>query len=475
MLGPHPPCARLSLVSLFALSLLVVAVPLGASTMLTNGHPIFVNIPTIEEERTLIAGEDGFNVLVPPGASSLVVEFVTSTTEDFELAVEFGQDVGTEDKGNNLVDFRTRANPLGVARIQIDALTHPRLRSGTYFVGFFFFRSSGSPVTELLTATVDGPNTDPVRTLSESTFDAGLEGWTRNDVASSLPGTSVGDRNSSIQWAGTGGNPDGFARLRDTSSPGEEWFVAPPEYLVDYLALTDPRFVFDIARITGRSNPQSAVELRVFSDEGAWRWIGYSVPQVNAGWETFSVTIQEADWIPFEGTFVQFEEVFSDPKRLEVRATYHSAGGTVGLDNFKLLARGDLPVPIVLSAISSFSAGMDGWGRNYPADEKIDTATTGDKASQLIWNEFEGNPEGFVRIVESGGGAPDAFVVPGVYLGDWRQLDTPRIDFDYRHRSTSGANRPVEILIIGPNAVFRWTGALPGDVWGVTTVRLTTH
>ena len=301
--------------------------------------------------------------------------------------------------------------------------------------------------------------------MSESTFDADLEGWTRNDVASSLPGTSVGDRNSSIVWAGTGGgNPDGFARLRDTSSPGEEWFVAPAEYLVDYLALTDPRIVFDIARITGRSNAQFVVELRVFSDEGAWRWIGYTAPGVNAGWETFSATIQESEWIPFEGTFVEFEEVLSNPKRLEVRATYHGAGGTVGLDNFELLARGDLPVPIVLPAINSFSAGMDGWMRNYPADAKIEASTTGDEDSQLIWNEFEGNPEGFVRIVESGG-APDAFVVPGVYLGDWRQLDTPRIEFDYRHRSTSGANRPVEILIIGPGAVFRWTGALPGDVW----------
>ena len=472
MFGLHPPCLRMSPVSLLALSLLVAVAPLGASTMLTNGHPIFVKIPAIPEERTLIADADGFNVLVPPGAASLVVEFVTSTTEDFELAVEFGQDVGTEGIGNFLADFRTRANPLGVARIQIDSLTHPRLTSGTYFVGFFFSRPSGSPVEGYLTATVDGVEIDPVRTLTESTFDADLEGWGRNDVASSLPGTSVGDRNSSIVWAGTGGNPDGFARLRDTSSPGEEWFVAPPEYLVNYLALTDPRFVFDIARITGRSNPQFVVELRVFSEEGAWKWFGPDPPDVNAGWETFSATIREEEWVPFEGTFVEFEEVFSNPKRLEVRATFHGAGGTAGLDNFKLLARGDLPVPIVLPAISSFSAGMDGWSRNYPSDAKIETSTTGDKDSQLIWNEFEGNPEGFVRIVESGGGAPDAFVVPGVYLGDWRELDTPRIDFDYRHRSTSGANRPVEVLIIGPGAVFRWTGALPGDVWSHQTANV---
>ena len=200
--------------------------------------------------------------------------------------------------------------------------------------------------------------------------------------------------------------------------------------------------------------------------------IGTAPPQVNAGWETFSATIREADWIPFEGTLDQFKGVFSNPKRLEVRATYPRSGGTVGLDNFKLLARGDLPIPMVLPSISSFSAGMDGWARNYPADEKIDAATVGDKDSQLIWNEVEGNPEGFVRIVESGGGAPDAFVVPSVYLGDWRQLDTPRIEFDYRHRSMSGAIRPVEIAIIGPSGVFRWTGVLPGDLWSHQTANV---
>ena len=115
---------------------------------------------------------------------------------------------------------------------------------------------------------------------------------------------------------------------------------------------------------------------------------------------------------------------------------------------------------------------MDGWARNYPADEKIDAATTGDKDSQLIWHQFDGNPEGSLRIVESGGPAPDAFVAPGVYAGDWRQLDAPRIEFDYRHRSASGANQPVEISIIGPGAVFRWTGVLPGDVWGHQTANV---
>ena len=63
----------------------------------------------------------------------------------------------------------------------------------------------------------------------------------------------------------------GTPESRDTSGPGQEWFVAPPEFLVDYLALTDPRFVFDIVRITGQSAVDFLVELRVFGDEGAWR------------------------------------------------------------------------------------------------------------------------------------------------------------------------------------------------------------
>ena len=199
MIGRTPPCPSKSFLRLLALLLLVSAAPLAAATALTNGHPIFVSIPEIEEEVTLLAGDDSFTIFVPEGATRLVVEFVTSPTALIELAVEFGQDVGSDGIGNLLADFREKPNPRGVARIEIDTVQFPRLKDGTYFIAFYFNDPTG-PIEGHLTATVSGPLIDPVKPLAESTFDEDLESWTRNDTASPLPGTNVGDKNATIEF-----------------------------------------------------------------------------------------------------------------------------------------------------------------------------------------------------------------------------------------------------------------------------------
>ncbi len=244
-----------------------------------------------------------------------------------------------------------------------------------------------------------------------------------------------------------------------------EWFVALDEFLVDFLSLDEPRLTFDLAMLTAFKDGNFFVEVRLFGDLGSWRWVSLGPPDPNENWETYSITMVEENWRIFEGDFMAFEQVFSNPKRLEIRASYTpGAGNRTSLDNVKILVRGDFALP-VLPAITSFSAGMDSWSRNYPASERIDLGTEGDKNAQLIWNEFEGNPEGFVRMVENGGPAPDAFVVPELYLGNYHGLDAPRFEFDYRHSSLSGAAKAVEILLIGTDTAFRWTGVFPGDPW----------
>ena len=313
--------------------------------------------------------------------------------------------------------------------------------------------------------------------IAESTFDEDLDGWTRNDTPSPYPGTNVGDDASTIEFVPTGGNtggenPDGYALIRETRDPANEWFVAPDKFLVDFLALNEPRITFDLTLFTAFKDGNFFVEARLFGEEGSWRWIApMGPPDPDGNWVSYSITMKEESWRVFEGNFMAFEQVFSNPKRLEIRASYTGLGNQTALDNVRLFARGDIATP-VLSSITSFSAGLDGWTRNYPASEQTELGTEGDKTAQLIWNEFEGNPEGFVRIVENGGSAPDAFVVPDLYLGNYHGLDSPRLEFDYRHSSLSGSTKPVEILLIGIDTSFRWTGVLPGDVWSRQTAFL---
>ena len=349
-----------------------------------------MSIPEIEEEVTLLAGDDSFTIFVPEGATRLVVEFVTSPTALIELAVEFGQDVGSDGIGNLLADFREKPNPRGVARIEIDTVQFPRLKDGTYFIAFYFNDPTG-PIEGHLTATVSGPLIDPVKPLAESTFDEDLESWTRNDTASPLPGTNVGDKNATIEFVASGGNtggeaPDGYALMRTTRDRAEDWFVAPDEFLVDFLALNEPRITFDLTALTAFKEGNVFVEARLFGEDGAWRWVAPTgAPDPNGNWVSYSITMIEENWRVFEGNFMAFEQVFSNPKRLEIRATYNTLGNQAALDNVRLFARGDIAIP-VLPAITSFSAGTDGWSRNYPASEQIELGTEGDKNAQLIWN-----------------------------------------------------------------------------------------
>ena len=454
---------------LSCLLFLVASAPQAwGSTLLTNGHPIHVRVDSDPVEfQTLIAGLKGYTVFVPPGARQLVIEFATTPSGGIEVAAQTGRDVGTEGLDHRLADFRDSPNPLGVARIVIDENSHPRLTSEIYFIGLFIFEP-GLRFEGHLTATVDGGSIEPQKVLVESTFDSDLEGWTRNDTPSDLPGTSVGNTISSIAFRSSGGNPEGYARLDDRGASEKEYFVAPASFSRDYLSLGEPRFAFDIARITGSDFYDFFAEVRVFSTDGAFRWpTPTPPPEVGEGWTTYSASIRKDQWFRHAGT-ATFEEVFSDVQRVEVTATYNARGGSSGLDNFRLMVRGFDPPRTVLPTITAFSAGRDGWSRNYPASDVIPESTVGDAGSRLIWNEFEGNPAGFVRMLEDGGSGEDVFLASELYLGDITGLmdENPRLEFDYMHTSDSGATRPVEVRLYGlDGTVFLWSGVVPSAFW----------
>ena len=474
MTGPAPRRPNVVFLCLSCLLFLAAGAPQAwGQTLLTNGHPIHVRVESHPVEfNTVIAGGKGYTIFVPPGARRLVIEFVTTPSGEITLAAQTGRDVGTEGAGTGLADFRDVPNPLGVAQLVIDETTHPRLTSGIYFIGFYIFRP-GLSFEGHLTATVDGGSIEPQKVLVESTFDSDLEGWTRSDTPSPLPGTVVGDAGSFIVFAPSGGNPGGYARLVDRRLGAREYFVAPAPFSRDYLSLGDARFVFDIARFTGSDPHDLSVEVRVFSTGGAFRWAAPTPPPgVFDGWTTFSASIRKDQWFHFAGTEplfeATFEEVFSDVQRVEVSATYTSTGGSAGLDNFRLMIRGFDPPRTVIPTVTAFSGGSDSWSRNYPASDVIPESTVGDAGSRLIWNEFEGNPSGFVRMLEDGGPGEDAFLASDLYLGDITGLmpENPRLDFDYMHTSDAGATRPVEVRLYGlDDTVFLWTGVVPSAFW----------
>ncbi len=423
-------------------------------------------------DRTIINGDDGFIIFVPPGARTLTVEFQTTPGAAVELLAQADRDVGTG-SFRDRADFLADPDGNSVATIFISTESgFITLKPGIYFIGFRL-RNVGIRYEGVLTATIAGAVIDPEVRVQESIFSEDLEGWTRNDSASPIPGTNVGAGSSSLSHRATGGNPGGYAQLFHNVFFGpDEWFLAPPKFLIDLTALEGPRFQFDLSRMAGDSAHNFRVQMRVFNDDTGFSWIGQPPPVTTEGWETFAVTIREGLWNRIVGGG-SFEDVFSAPARIEVRALFVVQQGRVGLDNFRILARGGAPPIAVLPTVTSFSGGADGWGRNFPAADTFPEGTEGDEDSDLVWVDVEGNPDGYLRVFGSAADGGDAFVVGREYLGDLSGLDEPRFEFDYLHQSVAGATRPVQIRLVGRDTAYVWTGVVPADIWAHQIAPLT--
>jgi len=446
---------------LFVFALALAAVPpVPGQTMLTNAQPVFITLPPVERVGDLVTGEDAFTIFVPPGAEELTVRFDTVSQAPLELALRHEQPIGFAiDAG-----FRQRINNRGFAEITVTPKTHPRIQPGLWFIAWI--------VTEpdtffdgRLAATVEGPAINPLVSVAESNFRNGDEGWTLNDTPSPLPGTTLAPSGAQLEREPEGGNPDGFLKMTSPAGLEPTFYVAPEKFLVNIAELNQPQFQMDLLKIAGVTEVDFVTEIRVFGANGAFRWRGPSPPQIPDGWVTVQAAVTKEDWFRFAGEQT-FEEVFGDPQRIEVRGHFITLGNTVGLDNFRLVSRDLVPPRPVLPTVTSFSGGIDGWRRNYPGEEDLAGATTGNRRSALVWNQLQGNPGGFAQLAEVCGDGADAFVAPGLFLGDMTGLSSPRFEFDYMHVSGDGAERPVTVRIIGPSGAYEWTGAVPGSLWG---------
>lgn len=482
-----PPAVprRCATLLLTLIALLAVAVGSArANTQLTNGSAIPVSKPFALLFNTIFNGDEGYSIFVPPGAELLEVRFETEPNSPFELMVRRGLDIGINPQsgfptaGNKAADFRTFSDNLGRAVIVIEPVSHPPLESGTYFIGFIT-KGESVKIEGSLTATVGGGPIETLFTVVESTFDSDAEGWSK----------TPGHRDSTIEYAAEDGNPGGWLRLRSIPWAPPEYFLASDEFLIDLLDQPDGRIEFDLARINGDSVSNFNVEVIVTGADGAWKYIGGPPPpiptefdffddRVNPIWWTFSAPVNKDLWYKSAGDAGKgtFEEVFSAPTSIEIRATFVITGGNVGLDNVRIRARGQAPPQDVLPTTTSFSGGFDRWTRNYPADKSFPEANVGNPDSKLLWSEFEGNPGGSLRLQEAGArGSPeiDAFVAPQEYLGIYTNLSGPRFEFDFKHKSFAGTQRPVSIQIYGAGSIYEWQGVTPINLWSHQTAPLT--
>jgi hypothetical protein len=104
---------------------------------------------------TLFAGDYGYQIVVPQGASRLEVRSNTSSTAEVHLYLRYGQDVDLDSNGYVLADY-VATERSGNQTIVITPSSSPSLRAGTYYVGFGVF-TVGSSISGTVTASIAGP------------------------------------------------------------------------------------------------------------------------------------------------------------------------------------------------------------------------------------------------------------------------------------------------------------------------------
>ena len=179
----------------------------------------------------------------------------------------------------------------------------------------------------------------------QSTFDAGLEGWT----------SSVGGE---LAFVGTGGNPGGFLQQTDTDL-SDMFVMAPASFLGDLSGFLNGSLSFDARQVSGAGEKYAPFGfVTIFNGGNA---VSADIAGANApssDWNTFSVNLDAAG---FETTPEALAAVLSNVTMIAVQLV--SKFGVVeatGMDNFRIVS--GVPEPSTL-LLGGFGLGLALWTR----------------------------------------------------------------------------------------------------------------
>ncbi len=125
--------------------------PISGARPLVSGTAVEFNYPPVNSPA-LQQGDLGYRIDVPANSSSLVIELnANPTTLDLDLHARYGAEPNVVNNRVN-ADYNSTGDT-GVERIEINSLSVPPLRPGTYFISFSVW-STGIPVRGSIKATV---------------------------------------------------------------------------------------------------------------------------------------------------------------------------------------------------------------------------------------------------------------------------------------------------------------------------------
>lgn len=169
----------------------------------------------------------------------------------------------------------------------------------------------------------------------ESTFDAGLEGWT---------GSTGGD----LAFVSTGGNPGGFLQQTDTDL-SDMFVMAPASFLGDLSAFLNGTLSFDARQVGGNGEKYAPFGFVTLFNGG--NAISADIAGANApsnDWTTFSMNLDAAG---FQTTPEAVAAVLSNVTMIMVQLESQiGAVEVTGMDNFRMVSAVPEPATLLIGS-----------------------------------------------------------------------------------------------------------------------------
>lgn len=262
-----------------------------------------------------------------------------------------------------------------------------------------------------------------------STFDTDIEEWRPYDDVT-------------LTWQPDDANGGGYLYGDDWADGRVYHFTSPIAWAGDWRQFRMLRF--DLIKLTGGSagGDEAAIVKIVGANGATIEWIG---PGPDADWTPYRIYLVAEN---FGLDDAAFEAVMAHVVEVRILGEYVSGDEAEGLDNVILTKQG--PPVFTENLISSFDTDLDDWRGGGDVNPS--------------WVETGGNPGGYLRGVNDGGGVWH-FATPESWSGDWTQYRSLQFD----HVILSGANSmwtDDTFYIEGANgSTLGWKGPEPTDVW----------
>ena len=233
------------------------------------------------------------------------------------------------------------------------------------------------------------------------TFESGLRAWA---LAAGESGT--------IAHQTSAGNPGGYAKFTDSTTPSSGHLAAPAPFLGSWTSLEGAAFLsWEHQIFSLGDSPTIGEHVAFISGPGGTARYDSGVSGQLGSWVIVSAPIQESSWVIESGNW---DAILADVTELRIRIEVVSNVGSgpeiAGLDNV-LMDDGTAQPPVV-PVVSSFDASTEGW------------TLLPDQLGTVVNNPGVGNPGGAIVFIDDVSGSTGGHIVaPAAYRGSWAALD----------------------------------------------------